>query len=122
MAETLFEELKRYVAFSPEDEQALLDLHTVTRDRFAAITDVFYARILEHTEARRVLEGGESQVGHLKVKLRAWMEQLLTGPWDESYFQLRCRIGRMHVRIALPQHYMMGAMNVIRAEFDRLID
>ncbi len=122
MAETLFEELKRYVAFSPEDERALLDLHAVTRDRFATIADVFYARILEHTEARRVLEGGESQVGHLKVTLRAWMEQLLTGPWDEAYFERRCRIGRLHVRIALPQHYMMGAMNIIRAEFDRLID
>jgi hypothetical protein len=53
--------LKRYVAFSPEDERALLDLHAVTRDRFATIADVFYARILEHTEARRVLEGARAR-------------------------------------------------------------
>jgi len=122
MAETLFEELKRYVGFSPEDAEALRALHTVVREHFARIAEVFYARILEHDGARKALEGGESQVGHLKGTLQIWMDQLLRGPWDESYYDLRCRIGRMHVRIALPQHYMFGAMNVLRQEFNALID
>ncbi|WP_224242618.1 protoglobin domain-containing protein [Hyalangium gracile] len=122
MAETLFEELKRYVGFGPEDEQFLLALHSVARGHFARVAEVFYARILEHEGARTALEGGESQVGHLKGTLQIWMDQLLRGPWDEAYFELRCRIGRMHVRIALPQHYMFGAMNVLRQEFNALID
>ncbi|MDY7228236.1 protoglobin domain-containing protein [Hyalangium rubrum] len=122
MAETLFEELKRYVGFSPEDTQALLALHSVTREHFARIAEVFYARILEHEGARKALEGGESQVGHLKGTLQVWMDQLLRGPWDEAYYELRCRIGRIHVRIALPQHYMFGAMNVLRQEFNAIID
>ena len=122
MAETLFEELKRYVGFSPEDERALRSLHAVARGHFSRIAEVFYARILEHEGARTALEGGESQVGHLKGTLQVWMDQLLRGPWDEAYFELRCRIGRMHVRIALPQHYMFGAMNVLRQEFNTLID
>ncbi|HSP77614.1 MAG TPA: protoglobin domain-containing protein [Myxococcaceae bacterium] len=121
MAETLFEELRRYVGFEPEDEQALRSLHGRAQPHFAAIADVFYARILEHEGASKAL-AEESQVGHLKVTLRTWMEQLLRGPWDEDYFHLRCRIGRMHVRIALPQHYMFGAMNVLRQEFLRIID
>jgi two-component system sensor histidine kinase HydH len=122
MAETLFEELKRYVGFSPEDAQALRALHTVVREHFSRIAEVFYVRILEHEGARKALEGGESQVGHLKGTLQIWMDQLLRGPWDESYYELRCRIGRMHVRIALPQHYMFGAMNMLREEFNSLID
>jgi signal transduction histidine kinase len=122
MAETLFEELKRYVGFSPEDAQALRALHTVVREHFSRIAEVFYARILQHDGARKALEGGESQVGHLKGTLQIWMDQLLRGPWDEHYYDLRCRIGRMHVRIALPQHYMFGAMNVLRQEFNTLID
>lgn len=122
MAETLFEELKRYVGFSPRDEQALLSLHGVARGEFDRIAEVFYARILEHEGARKALEGGESQVGHLKGTLQIWMDQLLRGPWDEAYYELRCRIGRMHVRIALPQHYMFGAMNFLRQEFNALID
>jgi two-component system sensor histidine kinase HydH len=118
----LFEELKRYVGFSPEDEQALLSLHAVTREHFSRIAEVFYARILEHEGARTALEGGESQVGHLKGTLEIWMDQLLCGPWDEAYYDLRCRIGRMHVRIALPQHYMFGAMNVLRNELVQVAD
>lgn len=122
MAETLFEELKRYVDFNPGDERALNALHMLAKPHFPRISVVFYDRILKHEGARVALEGGESQVGHLKGTLVIWMDQLLRGPWDEAYYQLRARIGRMHVRIALPQHYMFGAMNILRQEFNLLID
>ncbi|ABF93033.1 sensor histidine kinase [Myxococcus xanthus DK 1622] len=122
MAETLFEELKRYVGFSSADEQALVTLHATAKPHFARFARVFYDRILEHEGARQALEGGESQVGHLRGTLQVWMDQLLRGPWDEAYYALRCRIGRMHVRIALPQHYMFGAMNILRQEFNSHID
>ncbi|MFP2957231.1 sensor histidine kinase [Myxococcus sp. 1LA] len=122
MAETLFEELKRYVGFGSADEQALVALHATAKPHFPRIARVFYDRILEHAGARQALEGGESQVGHLRGTLQVWMDQLLRGPWDEAYYALRCRIGRMHVRIALPQHYMFGAMNVLRQEFNGIID
>jgi len=120
--ESLFEELKRYVGFGAADEQALRTLHPFAAPEFPRIAETFYDRILAHEEARRALEGGESQVGRLKVTLVAWMEKLFQGPWDEEYFDLRCQIGRVHVRIALPQHYMFGAMNVIRRELDALVD
>jgi signal transduction histidine kinase len=119
--ETLFEELKRYVGFAEEDERTLRDLHAIVQPKFVTIADVFYRRILDHEGARTALEGGESQVGHLKVTLVAWMDGLFRGPWDEEYFERRCRIGRMHVRIALPQHYMFGAMNVMRGELGRVL-
>jgi signal transduction histidine kinase len=116
MPETVFQELKRYVRFGDEDERALRALHATAAPRFGAVADVFYERILTHEEARAALVGGESRVGHLKVTLVAWLDTLLAGPWDEAYWQRRLAIGRVHVRIGLPQHYMFGAMNVIRAE------
>jgi signal transduction histidine kinase len=120
--ETLFEELKRYVEWGPPDEAALRALHQHAAPHFARIAEVFYARILAHAGAREALVGGESRVGQLKITLCAWMDRLLSGPWDEEYYQLRCRIGRVHVRIALPQHYMFGAMNLVRRELNELID
>src|SRR5205823_6436825 len=72
---------------------------------YQRISEVFYERILAHEGARKALEGGESQVGHLKHTLVEWMGQLFRGPWDEPYFEMRERIGRKHVAIALPQHY-----------------
>lgn len=122
MIESLFEELKRYVDFSAADEATLRSLYPVASPHFQQIAEVFYDRILTHAEARKALEGGESQVGRLKVTLVAWMGGLLQGPWDEAYYEKRCRIGRIHVRIALPQHYMFGAMNVLRREFNRILD
>jgi len=121
MAESVFEELKRYVDWGPGDELALRDLHAVAAPSFGAIAGAFYDRILGHDGARRAL-GGESRVGQLKVTLGFWLGQLLKGPWDEEYFLARCRIGRVHVRIDLPQHYMFGAMNVIRRELNQIID
>jgi two-component system sensor histidine kinase HydH len=120
--ETLFSELKRYVGWTPDDEAALRELHPLAAPHFSRIADGHYDRILAHDEARKALIGGESRVGQLKVSLIAWMDRLLSGPWDEGYYELRCRIGRVHVRIALPQHYMFGAMNLIRRELNDLID
>lgn len=122
MGEPLLDELKRYVGWCPEDEDALRSLHPRAQPEFERIATVFYDRILGHQGARTALEGGESQVGRLRVTLVAWMDRLLSGPWDQDYFELRCRIGRVHVRIALPQHYMFGAMNVLRIEIHRLVD
>ncbi len=122
MEETLLEELKRYVGWSTEDEEALRALHGPAAPRFPRIAEVFYATILGHEGAKRSLTGGESQVGHLKITLQQWLDRLLSGPWDEDYYQNRSRIGRYHVRISLPQHYMFGAMNVVRRELNAIVD
>ncbi len=119
--ETLFQELKRYVLWDRADEEALRRFHPMAVPELERIADLFYRRILDHDEARKALEGGESQVGRLKITLVAWMDLLLRGPWDEAYYEKRARIGRVHVRIALPQHYMFGAMNVLRQELGELV-
>jgi signal transduction histidine kinase len=116
MSETVFEELKRYVRFGEEDERALRAFHAVASPHLDRIADVFYDRILGHDGARQALVGGESRVGQLKITLHRWLDTLLSGPWDEAYWENRTQIGRVHVRIGLPQHYMFGAMNVVRVE------
>jgi two-component system, NtrC family, sensor histidine kinase HydH len=52
MAETLFEELKRYVNFGPADEQSLRSLHELAQRHYTGIAHVFYDRILAHEGAR----------------------------------------------------------------------
>jgi signal transduction histidine kinase len=122
MSETLLDELKRYVDFGPDDESALRELRVAATPDFPAIAGVFYDRILAHEGARRALLGGESTVGHLRTTLVRWMEEATGGPWDEAWWDAHCRIGRVHVRIDLPQHYMFGAMNVVREALGASID
>ena len=122
MGESLLDELKRYVGFCPADEAALRELCAAATPHFPEIASAFYDRILTHAGARRALTGGESRVGHLRVTLVRWMGEALGGPWDEAWWESHCRIGRVHVRIDLPQHYMFGAMNLIRAELGKVTE
>ncbi|HVP63217.1 MAG TPA: protoglobin domain-containing protein [Myxococcaceae bacterium] len=116
-----FQELQDYVGFGHADQAILRALHPGLAPDFPEVSELFYARILEYPPAREVLERGESSVGRLKHTLVGWMDGLFQGPWDEAYVERRARIGRVHVRIGLPQHYMFGAMNVLRRELSARI-
>jgi PAS domain S-box-containing protein len=121
VAETFFQEITRYVGFDTADGEALRRFHPLARPHFEQIAARFYERILEHPAATAVLRT-PTMVERLRVSLRAWMDLLLSGPWDEAYFALRSRIGRMHVQVRLPQRYMFTAMSAIRQDFEAVID
>ena len=116
---TFFENIKLYVGFTDASSAALRELHPVAEPFFAPIVDDFYAAIDAHPGARRAITGGTVQIERLKQTLIRWMDKMLLGPHDEAYYELRARIGRMHVRIELPQAYMFTAMDRIRV---RLLD
>src|SRR5678809_1292526 len=103
--ENLFDEMRRYVAFGEEDEQALRTFAPLARPHFGTIVDEFYRRILLHEDARRMFVD-DAQVARLKVSLHDWLLSLVIGPWDAEYHQNRARIGRVHARISLPQRYV----------------
>jgi len=119
VGETFFEELKRYVRFGPEDEQALRRFGPHGAPHFPSVVDEFYDRLSEHEEARNIFSG-QDQIERLKGSLRDWLALLCSGPWDEAYYERRARIGRVHVRIGLPQKYMFGAMDQIRIALTKI--
>lgn len=118
MEEHIYDELKRYIGFQPQDQAQLPRLLPVVEAERDAIVDDFYVRILRHPGAGQVFSGPE-QVDRLKGTLRLWVVEMVTGPWDQQYYEKRARIGRVHVRVGLSQHYMFGAMNVIRVHLVR---
>jgi PAS domain S-box-containing protein len=121
MPDNLFAELKRYMRFGAEDEAALRAFLPQVEPHFAAITETFYERIQSHPSAFSVLHN-EAQLARLKGTLREWLHLLFCGPWDAEYYERRARIGRVHVKTALPQRYMFGAMDVIRVELTGLLE
>jgi two-component system sensor histidine kinase HydH len=116
---SFFENIKLYVGFTEASSAALRELHPIAQPFFQPIIDDFYAAIEAHPGARQAITGGQAQIDRLKQTLTRWMDRMLLGPHDEDYYELRARIGRMHVRIALPQQYMFTAMDRIRV---RLLD
>jgi two-component system sensor histidine kinase HydH len=108
---TFFDSLKQYVGFTETSSVALRQLYPLAQPSFVAIVDDFYAAIEAHPGARAAITGGPAQVARLKQTLIQWLDGMLLGPHDEAYYELRARIGRVHVRIELPQGFMFTAMN-----------
>jgi len=117
MTETRFEELKRYVRFGEEDARALLAFRPAAAPHFSRIAREFYERIREHEEAHAVFTG-EAQIERLQRSMVRWMDRLLSGSYDEEYRKQTVAIGRMHVRVGLPQRYMFTAMALIRVALE----
>lgn len=111
---TFFDAIKGYVGFDARSTDLLRDLHPLAEGEFPRIIDDFYEAIQRHPGASAAITGGAAQIERLKRTLVDWMHDLLRGPHDEAYFEKRSRIGRVHVRIDLPQSYMLTAMNRIR--------
>src|SRR5687767_340744 len=111
--ETRFQELKRYVRFDDRDVQLLTAFREYAEPEFPRIALEFYDRIREHAEAHDVFTG-EDQILRLQQSLVKWMSRVCSGPYDEAYHEQTSRIGRVHVKIGLPQRYMLTAMALIR--------
>jgi signal transduction histidine kinase len=116
MTVTFFDSLKRYVGFTDDSSAALRELHPIAQPSFVRIVDDFYATIDAHPDARGAITGGPAQIERLKQTLIRWLDTMLLGPQDQAYYEMRARIGRIHVRIALPQHFMFTAMDRIRVQ------
>ncbi|MBC8131615.1 MAG: histidine kinase [Deltaproteobacteria bacterium] len=114
--QTFFEAIKGYVGFDDASSDFLRRFHPLAEEAFPRIIDDFYAAIQRHPGASAAITGGAAQIERLKQSLVSWMHDLLLGPHDQVYFEKRARIGHVHVRIALPQSYMLTAMNRIRVQ------
>ncbi|MBM4361063.1 MAG: histidine kinase [Deltaproteobacteria bacterium] len=122
MSPEQLESLHAYVGFGPEGAAALRALHPHVAPHGAAIIDDFYDAIRTHPGASGVIRGGPEQVARLKGTLRKWLDEVLLGPHDAAYLESHARIGRVHVRIELPQELMFTAMNRIRSQLHRVVE
>jgi two-component system sensor histidine kinase HydH len=116
-----FESLKSYVGFTAESSRLLGQVFPAIAPVIGPVIDDFYAAIEPHSDARRTITGGPAQLAGLKRTLRRWLEELFCGPHDEAYWQRRAQIGRVHVRIGLPQSFMFTAMDRVRIQTDAAI-
>jgi len=113
---SLIEETKRYVGFSNEDARTLVEIALVVEPHLPALSERFYAELRRHPRAMAVLTGGSRQAERLKLTLQEWARGLFRGDYGARYADERSRIGSRHVRLGVPQPYVIEAMAVV-AEF-----
>lgn len=119
--ESLFEELERYVRFGPADLDHLRAFHPKAAPHFERIATEFYERIREHEDAHAIFTG-EEQVARLQRSLVRWLHRILTEERDDRYFAETGKIGSAHVRVGLPQRYVLAAMALIRVALERIVE
>lgn len=115
------DDLKRHVQLREEDVLHLRALGQDLQGHLEVVMDRFYERLFRDPKARAVFKGGQAQMDHQRVMLVQWLSDLFCGVYDQIYAEKRMVIGRAHVRVGLPQHYMFIAMEMIWQELRRLI-
>lgn len=116
----LFNKLKEFVNFGPQDEANLKLAGPLLEKHFARIADEFYETIGQYPEAAKHIEG---RTDALKKTHFSWMQSLFAGEYGETYFESRWRIGMAHVIHGIEPFWMESVMNLIRTSTLRaLID
>jgi len=117
-------EMKAYIGLDEADAQLLAAVGPALEPHLPAMAELFYRKILENPNAAKVIDGPE-RLTHLKATLQDWARGLFSGRYDEDYAADRTNIGRRHVRVGVPQKYVISAMNVVRvfllAAIDRVL-
>ncbi|HUE72026.1 MAG TPA: protoglobin domain-containing protein [Pirellulaceae bacterium] len=109
-----YQELQRYVSWTPEDADRVWAIGPLVAPHFAALVDDFYAEIKRHPDALKVITGGEEQIARLKKMLVRWLEELVSGTYDRDYVERRWAVGFRHVEIGLNQVYTNAALSRLR--------
>ncbi|MBI1310334.1 hypothetical protein GC176_03425 [bacterium] len=115
----LYQELQGYVGWDEADPGRIAAVREAVRPAFPSIIDDFYAEIVRHPTAARVITGGDRQIERLKKTLLTWLSDLFDGPYDEAFVVKRFRVGQRHVEIGLEAFYTQVALSRMRI---KLID
>src|SRR5437867_3460916 len=77
-----YQDIQRYVGWTQADAERVRRAAPFVEASFAELVDDFYREIAEHEATSKVITGGDAQVERLKGTLRAWLKELVTGPYD----------------------------------------
>jgi two-component system, NtrC family, sensor kinase len=109
-----YQELQQYVGWTEADALRVRSVAARLESHLVPLIDDFYTEIERHPAARKVITGGAAQIERLKGTLRAWLRELLFGPYDRDYVARRWRVGWRHVEIGLDQVYTNVALSRLR--------
>ncbi len=109
-----YRELQRYVGWSDKDARRVRAVRSLLSRHFGELVEDFYAYAQSSPDAARVLQGGRPQLERLRVMLHQWLEELVSGPYDEAYVVRRWNVGLKHAEIGLDQVFTNAAMSRLR--------
>jgi signal transduction histidine kinase len=105
--------IRRSLGLTLEEEERVRKAGRRLAGEVEGWVEAFYVRLLADPLAVPHL-ADPGTVVRVKHALVAWIEELLSLPYDSAYERARAEVGRVHVRIGLPIHMMVSAMGSLR--------
>lgn len=109
-----FDELRTWLGWTPVDELSIIPLRACLMPHTREFVDDFYEELAHHPAVHRILTGGKEQIERLKRSLADWLDDLLSGQYDDNYALRRWQVGFRHVQIGLDQTYVGVALARLR--------
>jgi len=110
--ETMKDILKHY-RFGPADEENLPQLAQLLLPLADTLAEEFYDYLAAEPQTARFFQTPQA-VERRKATIKGWLGDLLSQPYDNRLLRRLERIGKVHVKIGLPGHYVNAAMHFIR--------
>ncbi len=103
---------KGFTRFDEEDADRLAAMED-TFDRIAddLVTD-FYDHLESFSESQAIVDSSTKSVEALKGSQAAYLRELGAGTYDQSYFDRRARIGKIHDMLDMGPKFYLGAYSV----------
>lgn len=117
-----FDELRSWVGWTPVDELSVVPLRACLMPHVSEFVEDFYSELVRHPAAFHVMTGGEAQIERLKRSLAAWLSDLLSGQYDDSYAIRRWQVGFRHVQIGLDQTFVGVALARLRRRLSQQLE
>jgi len=97
-----------FLGIDEESRRLLRELREALTPHAQSLVDEWHRCLLARSESRDLLARGRVQE-HLRTAQARYFGTLLTGPYDEAYFEERLRIGFIHERVGLEPVWYIGS-------------
>jgi len=110
----VLDQMAGFIGFDRRQAAVLAEIGPLLRPCLPAVVARFCEAVTASPGASAVLSREGADRSRLERHIAEWLEGLFTGKYDAAYVERRARIGHTHLRIDLPAHFMLAAMNVVR--------
>mgnify|MGYP006284377141 FL=1 len=100
---------KEYTGFDAKDAERLGEMSGLFDAVSDDLVEQFYSHLQRHDETVAFLEKSSRPTDQLKASQARYLRDLGRGAYDESYFQERARIGKIHDLLDLGPKIYLGA-------------
>ena len=118
--DTTYQDLKKYVGFSSEDAARISSVKALVEPSFPDLVDAFYERVRSDPTAAAAFRE-PAQMERQRRALLGWLDRFFSDSRDREYMTRAARVGEVHVRVGLPQRYILAGMHVLREGFARVL-